>query len=287
MPVKDTAPVTTRVVQSADGTQINYCCLGKGPGLVIMPASMCSATDYLRLARPLADSFTLYIVDRRGHGASGPIAAGHAMATECEDLAAVLGETKARYLFGHSIGGLISLQTSLASSLDKLAVYEPPLSVDGSIATNWLPQMQQALARKKYATAMATIMKSLELSGDAGKLPKGMLTALIALMMRFRKGEHGESWGQHIISLLPTMATDIQLVRELDSTQQRFRAQHAPTLLLDGAKTAPHFRLAVQTLAKILPHAQHITLPGLEHSAPNQDAPEVVAKELRKFFTAQ
>lgn len=273
-----------RTVQSTDNTPITYAVTGQGPGLVVVPGSMCSAIDYSRLAAALADTFTVYIVNRRGHDASGPIAAGHHMATECQDLLAVLRETKARLLFGHSIGGLISLQTTLLEPVDKLAVYEPPLSMHGSISSDWLPAMQQALADKHYAKAMATIMKGLQLSADASSLPTPLLTAVIGMMLRLRKDSDGQSWGKHIISLLPTMPTDIGLVRELDSKAEQFRALQTPVLLLGGDKSASHFKLAVQTLAETLPNAQTMMLPKLEHNAPNQDAPEVVAAQLRSFF---
>jgi pimeloyl-ACP methyl ester carboxylesterase len=282
-----TAVVVT--AQSADGTSIAYHRLGNGPGLVVMPGSMSSASDYARLSRALASSFTLYLVDRRGHGLSGRISTKHSMATEVEDLALILQQTKAPYLFGHSIGGLIALQTVTTSSVsvEKLALYEPPLSVGGSIPDAWVPQMQEAMARKRYANAMAIVMKGLQLSHDASRLPVSALTALIAVMMRVRKGVDGETWRQHIIGLLPTMPADMRLVGELDSTQQRFLDLPVATLLLDGGKSAPHFRLAVQTLAETLPRARRSTLPGLEHNAPNNGAPETVAKELLAFFSRE
>lgn len=283
MPTIDT---TTKALTTNDGATLNYTQLGTGPVLAILPSSMCSATDYLRLAQALADSFTVCILDRRGHGTSSPIGQGHTMSTECADVAAFLKRAGAHYLFGHSIGGLISLQTALSQPLDKLVVYEPPLSIQSSISTDWLPEMQQALTQHHYAKAMTIIMKRLQLSSDASKLPPPLLTALIAIMMRFKKDSEGKSWGKHIISLLPTMPTDLQLVREMDSSQERFRQLSMPVLLLGGTKSAPHFKQAVQALAEVLPHGQRIELPGLEHNAPNQDAPEVVAEKLRIFFKA-
>ncbi len=283
MPISRQSPVVQHVL-SADGTQITYTMLGTGPGLVVVPGSLGSAPDYMRLARALASEFTVYVVNRRGHEDSGPIGADHNMAVECQDLTAVLKHTKARLLFGHSIGGLISLQTALAVPLDKLAVYEPPLSVDGSIPTGWLPTMQQALAAQKYARSMAIIMKGLQLSSDAGKLPTSLLTAMLTVLLQLRKDEDGKPWKRHIVDLLPTMPSDIRLVQELDSQQERFRTLTVSTLLLGGAKSASHFQLAVQTLADVLPQAQHVSMPQLEHNAPNHDAPEAVAKALSNFF---
>jgi pimeloyl-ACP methyl ester carboxylesterase len=273
-----------RTVQASDDTPINYSELGHGPGLVLIPGSMGSATDYLRLARNLASSYTIYVVDRRGHGQSGPIQDSHAMAVERQDIQLVAEHTASPYLFGHSIGGLIGLEVALVTQLKKLAVYEPPVSIQGSIPRDWLPTMQQALEHKQYAKAMTIIMKGLQLSSDANMLPKPALTALMSVMMRLRKTENGEPWGSHIKQLLPTMATDIQLVYELDSAYKKFANITTPTLLLGGTKSAEHFKHALQVLNETLPHAQFITLPGLEHNAPNTDAPDKVADGLRAFF---
>ncbi|HVQ43401.1 MAG TPA: alpha/beta hydrolase [Candidatus Saccharimonadia bacterium] len=275
---------TQHSLQAADGTTISYLTLGTGPGLVLVPGSMGSAPDYLSLAQNLANSYTVHIVDRRGHGQSGPIKPDHSMTTEQQDIQAVVKTTGAPYLFGHSIGGLISLEAALGASLKKLAVYEPPVSVNGSIPRGWLPDMEQALAAKHYATAMTTIMKGLQLSSDAGALPKPALIALMAVMMRLRKTADGQPWGQHIQQLLPTMPVDIDLVYELDSAYSTFAAVTIPTLLLGGTKSAPHFKLGLETLQKTLPQANLIMMPNLEHNAPNTDAPEKVAAQLRKFL---
>jgi pimeloyl-ACP methyl ester carboxylesterase len=276
---------TVRTLQTHDGTRINYLALGHGPGLVLVPGSMGSATDYMPLAQDLAETYTVYIVDRRGHGQSGPIKDHHSIDIERQDVQLVVEQTKSRFLFGHSIGGLISLEVALAMTLEKLAVYEPPISVQGSIPRDWLPAMEQALGRKQYAKAMTIIMKGLQLSSDANKLPTPLLQALMSVMMRLRKTADGKPWGEHIKQLLPTMPTDIGLVYELDSAYEKFATLTTSTLLLGGDKSAKHFKLAIEVLGKTLPNAQTKRMPGLEHNAPNTDAPDKIARELKNFFT--
>jgi pimeloyl-ACP methyl ester carboxylesterase len=55
-------------------------------------------------------------------------------------------------------------------------------------------------------------------------------------------------------------------------------------LLVGGAKS-PDFLLDVlPVLARTIPHAQVMTLPGLDHTAPDEDAPEAVAAAIRPFL---
>jgi hypothetical protein len=94
-----------RACFTADGTRIGYLRLGQGPAVVMLHGSMESARSHLRLARALADAFTVYLPDRRGGGMSGPYPAGYGIGTEVKDLEAVLDESRAQLVFGVSAGG--------------------------------------------------------------------------------------------------------------------------------------------------------------------------------------
>jgi pimeloyl-ACP methyl ester carboxylesterase len=60
-----------------------------------------------------------------------------------------------------------------------------------------------------------------------------------------------------------------------------------PVLLLGGTKSPDFLGTALSELAAALPHAQRVTLPGLDHSGPEDDgSPLRVAETLRDFFTA-
>lgn len=59
-------------VTSNDGTVIGYRRIGRGSSLVIVPGTARTSTHYDRLAESLANQFTVYVMDRRGRGNSGP-----------------------------------------------------------------------------------------------------------------------------------------------------------------------------------------------------------------------
>ena len=58
--------------QSADGTPIGYCSLGRGPGLIIVGGVLSSAASYRPLAEKLTDTFEVHLMNRRGRVGSGP-----------------------------------------------------------------------------------------------------------------------------------------------------------------------------------------------------------------------
>ena len=51
---------------SRDGTIIGYRQLGRGPGVIAVHGGMQAAQNLMKLAGALADSFTVYLPDRRG-----------------------------------------------------------------------------------------------------------------------------------------------------------------------------------------------------------------------------
>lgn len=157
-----TAVIAARpaAVTSSDGTAIGYQTLGSGEGLILIGGTLRSARDYLPLARLLARSLTVHVMDRRGRGASGPQGAGYSIEKECEDLLAVHHQTGAAMVFGHSYGGLVSLETTRRSgAFRRVAVYEPGVSVAGSMPVSWLGDYRRLLAAGDTRGAFAVMAR--------------------------------------------------------------------------------------------------------------------------------
>jgi pimeloyl-ACP methyl ester carboxylesterase len=118
-------------VRSADGTTIGYRRLGDGPAIIIVSGAMISSKSHLGLAQALADSYAVYLPDRRGRGISGPYGAHHNMDREVDDLTALIDHTGAARAFGVSVGALARLCTAAQRpDVTKLALYEPALVTD-------------------------------------------------------------------------------------------------------------------------------------------------------------
>jgi pimeloyl-ACP methyl ester carboxylesterase len=278
-------PYTTGSTTSADGTTIGYRQIGSGPGMLLLPGGMQASQHYMRLATALADTLTAYVVDRRGRGLSGPHGDQYSMVKECEDVEALLAQTGAHFVFGHSSSGLIALQAALTlPSIRKVAIYEPPLSLHGSISTSWIPRFDREIAEGKLASALITFIKADHLS----RLPRWVLLLLFKWYLpRGKKTLLPNDIPME--ALIPTQRFDGLLVKEMDSSLESFALLHADVLLLGGAKSPAFLREILDALARTLPQVKRIEYPDFDHSAPNQSRPnrkdpERIAEDLRTFF---
>ncbi len=270
-------------VRSADGTTIGYRQYGSGPGLILVHGGMKAAQHLSALPADLSDRFRVHVPDRRGRGLSGPLGTAHEMQREAEDMQALIAATGARLIFGHSSGALVSLRTALSTpALDRIAVYEPPLPVHGSVPTDWLPRFDREIAAGHRAAAAVTALKGTRTAFT--RLPRWLLTGAGAVALRAERTHDDEV---RIADLVPTMHFDIQIVRETADTAPDYAALQVPVLLLGGTKSPDYLSTALSELAAALPHAQRVTLPGLDHSGPEDDgSPQTVGRVLCDFFTA-
>src|SRR5512135_43841 len=129
----------TRTVISEDGTTISFLSVGKGPAVIVLPGVLSMASDYAAFASALASRFAVHTMERRGRGGSGPQGDGYGIQKELDDVLALQRETGARLLVGHSYGGLIALEVARNNdTFTRIAVYEPGVSIDGSMPVHWM-----------------------------------------------------------------------------------------------------------------------------------------------------
>ncbi|GAA4257335.1 alpha/beta fold hydrolase [Dactylosporangium darangshiense] len=278
---------TKGTVRSLDGTEIGYRHYGgKGPGVVLVHGGMKAAQHFARLARALADGFGVYVPDRRGRGMSGPHGADFAVQREVEDLRALLAATEARFVFGLSSGALVSLRTALSTpQVERLALYEPPLSVGGSTPMAWVPRYERELDTGNRAAALVTALKGLGTEPVFARVPRAVLTPVIALGLRVQGGARPDE--ASIAELVPTERYDMRIVAEMADTAPDYARLPARVLLLGGTRGPGFLARALDELERVLPHAERRTLPGLTHEGPEDDGrPLEVAGVLRDFYTA-
>jgi pimeloyl-ACP methyl ester carboxylesterase len=265
---------------TADGTPIGWLSLGAGPGLVIVHGAMQSALSQLDLARLLARHHEVHLVDRRGRGMSGPYpASANHLRTEIEDLTTVLAETGAQAVLGISSGALIALHTAATTpNLQRVAAFEPPLVVDDPARLDLLARTRRELDADDLPNALVTAMRAAEMGPPPMlRLPRPLLRFLARRMLaaKPRPGGLGEGAG---ITEPP--------VREL---AYALRAVTTPVLLLDGTRTRPYLRAAVDTLTRTIPYARRVSLAGTDHGVTQNrkqwGRPERVAPTLLEFFT--
>lgn len=283
---------TTGSVTSRDGTTISYRQLGHGPGVVMLHGAMESAQSHMQLAAALADAFTVYLPNRRGHGMSGPYGAGYSIQKEVEDLDALLTATGSHYVFGVSAGGLICLQAALTlPAIHKVALYEPALIVNGSVSTAFLTRYDREIAQGKVAAALVTGMLGAKMGPPMlNVMPRWLLESFTSKAMA-QEDKTAKAGDVTMRKLAPTLHYDFQIVTEMAETLERFRAVQTDVLLLGGTKSPKYLKVALDSLEKVLPHVQRIEFPGLDHGGSSDASntnrggkPELVAQALRPFF---
>ncbi len=288
------ATYITKTLTSKDGTPITYRQLGKGSGVVLLHGAMESAGSHLGLARALADRFTVYLPERRGHSFGFPFEEDYGIEKEVEDLEVLLAETCSSYVFGVSAGGLIALQAALKPSVvRKAAVYEPALIVNHSISMSLMPRYDRELAEGNLAAALITGMKAARLGPPIfGLMPRRLLESFTAKALEHEGHSHSEE-EMTLRKLAPTLHYDFKLVAEMAESVDRFRKLRPEVLLLGGSKSPSYLKAALDALERIIPQGKRIEFPGLDHSGssdpsktnPRGGRPELVAEELRRFFT--
>jgi pimeloyl-ACP methyl ester carboxylesterase len=274
-------------VRSADGTTIGYRYGGRGPGLILVHGGMLASQHFTKLAAALSSDYTVYVPDRRGRGLSGPHGDDYRAQREVEDLRALVAKTGASKVFGLSSGALVVMRTALVTpELDRVALYEPPLSSGGSAPVDWVPRFDREIARGKPAAALVTAMKGMMAEPSLfSRIPRPVLVPALTIGLRFQ-GD-GAADEVPVADLVPTLHYDMRLIRELADTTADYAAIKARVLLMRGSESADYFGVALRELAAVLPDARGTVLPGAGHTTPENDgSPLAVAQALRDFLGA-
>ena len=267
----------TSQVTSKDGTSIVFDRSGDGPALILVLGA--TATRAMEAHMPpvapeidLATHFTVYVYDRRGRGDSGDTAP-YAVEREIEDLAAMIDAAGgSAYVLGHSSGAVLALRAAgkLGSKIKKLALYEPPFIIDDSrppLPADYVPQLRAYIADGRPADALKYFMRV------AVNIPEEYLAG----------AETWPTWAGSVAAAR-TISYDGEIMGDTMSgnpaTLDQFATITTPTLVMDGGASPSFMHNGAETLAKILPHAQHRRLAGQDHGA----APEALNPVLIEFF---
>jgi pimeloyl-ACP methyl ester carboxylesterase len=243
---------------SADGTKIAFDVAGSGPPLIIVAGAML----YRELPGPtgplaaeLKRDFTVFTYDRRGRGETP--AGEFSPQREIEDIAALVKEAGGTaHLFGASAGAMLALEAANAGiGVTRLAIYEPPLIVDGAqepMPDSYLAEMRQLVAEGRRREA---VLKFWRLIGE----PEYRIS------MRWST----PAW-QKMEAVAHTLPNDVGLLAEFQRgkplPKDRWTSTTMPTLVAAGSKSPAHARKGMAALAEVLPNATYVTVPGLTHT---------------------
>jgi pimeloyl-ACP methyl ester carboxylesterase len=264
-------------ITAPDGQHIVVHSSGGGPGIVVVHGGGVTIDVYRRLAAALADRFTVHLYNRRGRADAAPRSQPYTFDQEIDDLAAVLRHTGTGNLIGHSSGGFIALQAALRLPIDRLALYDAAVSVDGSFPSAWLDGARAAAGAGDTARAMALTSAGINTQMAAAKLP---LAVQVAFGRLFLRTPIGRTMGD----LLAMTLDESQLIRMQDGPAEQWAGVNAEVLLACGADGPPYYVRSNEALARALPRARTLRIPRSGHDAINRAHPRLV-DPLAAFFT--
>jgi len=249
-------------VTSADGANIVVRSVGNGPGIVILHGGGISERDYHRLAAAMAGQFSVHLYNRRGRSDSRPLDGTETVETDTGDLAAVLEHTGARSVFGHSGGGFVALRAGLSLPLERIAVYDPGLSIDGRPSFEFFEAFDRAARAGDSARAMTIMGRAVSPDDAAAKLPFGL-----ALLLG--RGFIRTPVGRRFAELMPTIPPEIKRIHDHDVPASEYAGITADVLLAAGSKSPRYFAENCQAIAAAVPRGRAIVIPNSSHNAAN------------------
>jgi pimeloyl-ACP methyl ester carboxylesterase len=260
-----------------NGIEVHYREAGRGPAVVLAHSSCSTGGQWRALIEQLAPRFHVLAPDLIGYGRTGPwpLRRGNLYDDEAAILFALIERGGGRaHLVGHSYGGVMCAHAlwrrpAIARSL---TLIEPPLyrfleAVEGPEA---------------LAPARPVVRYVMQHGADRP------MQAAERFVSRWTGREHWEAMDEARREQMARaiVKTAQELINEFRFPQvgpAEFAAMRLPALVMAfGASPEPLPRLA-RLLAKALPNAEYVELPGLGHMAPALE-PERVNPTLVRFL---
>ncbi len=266
-----------KTVTSKDGTTIAFDQIGNGPVVILVDSALADRSICVKLAKLLAEEFTVINYDRRGRGESGDTQP-YAVEREVEDIEALIDAAGGSvFIFGSSSGAVLALEAAskFPTKIKKQALYEPPFIVDDSrppMSADFVEQVKELLARGKRSDALRLFFSK------AMGIPGIFIT-----LMRFMP-----SWSKSV-SVAHTLPYDLMVMGDTQRGRplpaSRWATATMPTLVMTGGKSEAFFHKGANALAEVLPNAQHRILKDQHHGSVVM-SPNVVASDITQFFKA-
>ncbi len=259
-----------QTVTSKDGTTIAFERLGEGPAVILIGGVLGDHSQQAPLAALLAERFTVFNLDRRGHGLSGDTTP-YAVEREVEDLAALITEAGgSAFVYGTSGCAVLALEAAahgLASAMKKLALWEPPYIVDDSG-----PPVPH-----DYREPLIQMLRE----GRRGDMVELFLTRAVGMPAAFVAPMRQAPFWAAQEAFAPTLIYDATLMGDYSFPRARMARVSVPTLVMDGGQT-PWLSHTAQVVADALPQAQRRTIAGQPHNV----EPQAIAPVLVEFFAS-
>ena len=172
-------------------------------------------------------------------------------------------------MYGHSSGAVLALEAALSGlSIAKLALFEPPLV----LGEDREPVPHDLVDKLCDHTAQGKRSEAAEL----------FLTRAIGLPPpAVAQMKSGPVWPA-LEALAHTLSYDARITRDPRALLERASAAWQTALVIDGARSPNWMRAGVAKLARVMPAARHVSMPGQTHDVD----PALLAALLLDFFAS-
>jgi pimeloyl-ACP methyl ester carboxylesterase len=250
-------------VRSTDGCAIAVEHSGNGPALVIVNGAFGTRQTGAPLSSLLQDDFTVYRYDRRGRGDSGD-AEAYAVEREAEDLDAVIEAAGGQaFVFGHSSGAALSLETAAAGAgVRGLVVHEPPYVPGPGTSDETADEFASLVAAGRREEVAERFLGN---------------TGMPAEMVEQTKASPG--WPD-MVALAHTLSYDVRMCNRGEVPVERLGQISCPVLATAGSLSPAWAAGVVRAIAGAIPGGDWRLLEGQAHNV----VPVVLAELLRERF---
>lgn len=261
-------------VQSPDGIPIALERIGLGAPLLAVHGTTSTRGRWAPIVPALSAHFALYLMDRRGRGASGD-APAHSMALEFADVAAAADAISQQTGAGvtvvaHSYGAICALEAALLTpAISRLVVYEPPIPTEGA------PESQDESHVEQISARIAA-------GDDAGALISFYRNVLRMPEAQIERLTARDDWPART-AVAPTLPREITATRRYRFDPRRFAKLTIPTLIVVGADSPPRYQSSTALLTATLPNNRVVALDGQQHNAIDA-APDLFIREILRFL---
>ena len=235
-----------------NGTSIFYAQVGAGPHVLLLHGGLANSNYWGHQVRALAQSFTVTVMDTRGHGRSPVMSAAFGYRIFADDAAALLDALKipSAAIVGWSDGAVTGLALAMTrpERVSKLFCFGANSSPDGMIAGG---------ARSPVFAAFAARCRA-----EYAQL-----------------SPHPERWPRLLDGLQPMWRNEPRF------SARQMASVRAPTLIADGDHDEIIRRDHTAGMARQIPGARLVILPRVSHFAMLQD-PGRFNRAVIDFLTA-
>jgi pimeloyl-ACP methyl ester carboxylesterase len=269
------AEAPSRVVRSADGTEIGVFTSGVGPPLVLVHGAAADHTTFRVVGPLLANRFTLHAIDRRGRGASDDTSP-YAIEREFEDLAAVAAALALEVggpvdVFGHSYGGRCALGAALLT-----ADIRRVISYEGAPTPPGERYGDEALTGELAALAHA---------GQNETLLETFMTRVVGMSGEDLHRYRADPVWPRRVAAAGTIAREVAVESGDEAGLDRLGAVQQPVLQVLGGDSLRAFRVATAALEDRLADGTIVVIPGARHAA-HHTHPDAVVEAVTAFLAS-